>query len=115
MMWIDCDDLTTKLGTIGYLVETVDTNNGRTTFSLQERPLRTNQSREPRLTGWCGETNNRSRTARGAWRVTRVNGAGDRAQIVQVKGAELAAFLDRDGYPDLAPESARAAEKVVAS
>jgi hypothetical protein len=110
-MWIDIDnyDLHLEIGTIGYLVETLNTSSGRTTYALRERPLRTNQSHEPRLSGWCGETDNRSRYARGVWRVTKVNRAGDRASISRVTGADLARFLEEDGHPDLIPPSARAA------
>lgn len=98
--WIDVEFGTT-VGTIGYLVETLDTSSGRTSWSLRERPLRTNQSLEPRLTGWCGETDNRSRHAHGVWRVTRINRTGERGQIVQLTGAALAAHLEADGYPEL--------------
>jgi hypothetical protein len=98
-MWIDCEE---KHGTLGYLVETLNTNTGRTTFSLYERPCRTNQSLEPRLWGWCGETDNRSRYARGVVRVVKRNRLGDRARVAQVTGVELAAFLESEGYPDLA-------------
>ena len=89
------------VGAVGYLVETLNTSTAPTSFSLRERPLRTNVSREPRLNGWCGETDNKSRYARGCWRVTRFNAAGDRAQIVQFQGDDLAAFLAEDGYPEL--------------
>lgn len=98
--WIDIsDNETTAIGTIGYLVGT--TSAGRETFSLRERPLRTNQSNEPRLYGWCGETNNKSRAAYGVWKIVRVNKAGDRAQIVMLHAAELTAWLEADGHPGL--------------
>lgn len=98
--WIDID-YTQGVSTIGYLVETLNTSTGRTSWSLRERPLRTNQSLEPRLFGWCGETDNRSRTACGVWTVVQVNKAGERARITQLKGEALADFLEKDGYPDL--------------
>lgn len=104
--WIDSDATT---GTTGYLVETINNNaRGAQSFSIRERPLRTNQSNEPRLSGWCGETNNLSRFARGVWKVVRTNKDGTRAQIVRVEGADLAAFLEADGYPELIPETAAA-------
>lgn len=105
--WIDCED-----GSIthGYLVETV--HNGRTSWSIRERPLRTNQSNEARLTGWCGETDNKSRFARGVVRVISRNAGGDRARIAPVTGAELAAWLERDGHPELNPFDAPAAVSV---
>lgn len=99
--WIDFENYSMSVGDSGYLVERVA--NGRTTFALHERPLRTNQSLQPRIDGWCGETDNVSRFARGAWRVVRMNKAGDRAQIVRLEGADLAEFLERDGYPELIP------------
>lgn len=109
--WIDCEEYSTKIGTTGYLVETFNTSNGRTSFSLHERPLRTNQSHKPRLRGWCGETNNRSQYARGVWRVSRMNATGTRAQIVPLSDSELAAFLEGDGYPELIPQVANEAAK----
>lgn len=104
-VWIDFDQYeyeskdAGQIGWVGYLVETDSA--GRTSYSLRERPLRTNQSQEPRLYGWCGETNNKSRCALGAWRVVCLNKDSDRAQIVNVEGKDLAAFLESDGYPDL--------------
>lgn len=103
--WIDMDlGQDFAVGATGYLVST-DNSNTRSwdRLSLRERPLRTNRSGEPRLRGWCGEDNNVSRTAHGAWKVVRFNAAGDRAQILELKGAELAAFLELDGYPELIP------------
>jgi len=90
--WIDIynDVSTSKIGDVGYLVETLNTSNGVRLFSIRDRPLRTNQSREPRLYDWCGETDNKSRYARGAWKIVRLNRACDRAQIVRLEGEELA-------------------------
>jgi hypothetical protein len=99
--WIDFENYSMGVGDSGYLVSR--TKNGRASFALHERPLRTNQSNQPTLDGWCGETDNVSRFARGAWRVARMNKAGDRAQIVRLEGADLAEFLERDGYPELIP------------
>ncbi len=101
--WIDCDFLDLNVHELGYLVETLNTSTGRTSWSLRDRPLRTNQTNEPRLAGWCGETDNRSRYACGVVRVVRTNRALDRVQIAQVTGPELAAFLEEDGHPELAP------------
>ena len=106
-MWIDCDvydfNPTATIGTHGYLVRTLNTSNGVESHSLRERPLRTNQSHEPRLTGWCGETDNRSRYAVGVWKIVQVNKARDRVRIVRLHGADLACFLADDGHPDLMP------------
>jgi hypothetical protein len=101
--WIDCE-YGTEIGTIGYLVETTNTNTGRTTWSLRERPLRTNQSNEPRLTGWCGETDNRTRFAHGVVKVVALNAPGDRAKFIRLRGVDLAVFLADNGHPGLMPE-----------
>ena len=106
--WIDCG-FDTQIGAVGYLVETLNTSNGRTTFSLWERPLRTNVSHEPRLSGWCGETNNRSRYAKGVAKVAKLNARGDRAMVSPLTGADLAAFLAGDGHPELIPTELRKA------
>lgn len=80
--WADID-LSTELGVgdTAYLVEVFDTTRGTTKWSLRARPCRTNSSHEPRLHGWCGETNNRSVYARGVVRITAFNRDGDRARI----------------------------------
>lgn len=107
-MWIDSSahDMTT--GDVGYLVRTVDNNNrGSESYALRERPLRTNRSNEPRLEGWCGETDNRSRHAVGVWKVVQVNKAGDRARISRLVGEDLVVFLRGDGHPNLVPENLR--------
>jgi hypothetical protein len=104
MTWIDCGQ-DVAVGDAGYLAS-IDDSNRRSwdRLALYPTPLRTNRSNEERLTGWCGETDNVSKTAKGAWRVVRKNRSGDRAQIVQLKGADLCAFLASDGRPNLIPD-----------
>ena len=99
-MWLDCD---MRVGDVGFLVETLDTSSGVTTWSMRDVPPRTNHSCEPRLTGWCGETNNRSSYARGMARVVRIAYAygGRRAMVRRLSGAELAAALGQVGHPGL--------------
>lgn len=101
-MWIDvnyyCDECS-RPGDVGFLVEAFAS--GRTTYYMSVEPLRTNRSHEPRLHGWCGETSNVSRTARGVWRVTKTNAAETRILISQVTGTALATFLNEVGYPEL--------------
>lgn len=106
--WIDVGygDAKRAVGDIGYLVETCNSNTGREYLALRERPLRTNRSGVPHLRGWCGETDNQSRTAKGVAKIVRVNKAQDRAQIVAVTGDDLVAFLEADGYPELIPSEA---------
>lgn len=100
--WVDFD-LSSDLGVgdIAYLAEVVDTTRGTTSWHLSKRPLRTNMSREPKLRGWCGETNNRSLNAHGVVRVSAISRAGDRARISSVSTADTAAFLEACGHPDL--------------
>jgi hypothetical protein len=99
-MWIDADHYDTHPGDVRFLVEVFNTSTGGTRWSLQDRPLRTNRSLQPRLTGWCGETNNRSRTAHGLVRVVRVT-PNDRALVTRLRGAALDAALEEVGYPGL--------------
>jgi hypothetical protein len=82
-VWIDGD---IKIGTIGYLVETVAA--GETSWSLHERPVK----------GW-----------RGVGKVVRRNKTRDRAQVLQLHGDERDAFLRDDGHPELVPARGLAA------
>lgn len=103
MQWIDGETL--SVGTIGFLVEITQNNyGGATRYGLYDRPCHTNQSHEPRLTGWCGETNNVSRTAQGLARVVRAANNG-RVAIVPVTGQEGSDWLANvAGYPELIPD-----------
>lgn len=47
---------------------------GKTEWLLQADPPLTNSSREPKVAGWCGTTNNVSITAHGWHRVVKVIG-----------------------------------------
>ena len=101
-MWIDSDDV--SVGDTRFLVETLDTSTGGISHSLRDSPLRTNQSHQPRLVGWCGETDNRSRTARGMVRVTKVVRPNDgfaRACVRKLAKSELKDALAHAGYPEL--------------
>jgi hypothetical protein len=99
--WVDNPDFD-KIGTVRYLVA-VDRAGQSTRWQLRERPARTNRSAEPRLFGWCGETDNRSVYAHGCVVVVGTNQARDRARIKSLDGEELRAFLEGDGYPELEP------------
>jgi hypothetical protein len=103
--WVDCDTYEHSDGQVYYLVEVLNTMDGYTRWRLSDRPCRTNQSREPRLHGWCGETNNRSVYARGLVRVTAIASDGDRCRIARLTDREQAAFLGAAGYPELSPIS----------
>lgn len=99
--WIGAEYVT--VGEIGFLVRRVGENLQQAdSYMLQDSPAMTNISREPRLVGWCGETNNVSIYAEGLARVVRVT-ANKRALIVAVPPAEVAAALDQLGWPELNP------------
>lgn len=101
-MWIDNNNYGNfYVGSIGFLVRSLHTNNGMETCRLNARPLRTNISGEARLSGWCGETNNISRYAEGVWKITRQNKSGTRLLISKVTGKDLEKFLEEEGYSGL--------------
>jgi hypothetical protein len=95
-----CDALHHE-GSIGYLVGAVC--EGEERFVLLANPPRTNISREPRLNGWLGETNDRSRTAYGLRKVVAVDEKRERVRLGAVTVDELRAFLE----PELIPAGAR--------
>ena len=76
-VWIDSD---VKVGTIGYLVETVV--EGRRSWSLSDRPVK----------GW-----------RGVGKAMRRHKTRNRVQILQLHGDMRDQFLRDDGHPELAP------------
>lgn len=100
MMWLGPDD-TFRLGQVGFLVETIDVMRGTARHELRSLPAHTNQSHEPRLTGWCGTYNDVATYGRGMARVARLAGNG-RALVEVLTGNELRAALERLGYPELA-------------
>lgn len=102
--WISlysCDALHRE-GSIGYLVGASE-GGAEEHFVLLVNPPRTNMSREPRLRGWLGETNNRSRTAYGLRKVTKFDPARNRFKLARVTAEEERAFLERDGWAELIP------------
>jgi hypothetical protein len=112
LIWIDgtsdfggYGETLNRVGDIGYLTEVTSYRNGCvTTHRMSDTPCHTNMSREPRLHGWCGETDNVSRSASGVWEVVRVAKNG-RVQIREVTDADrIRAYLDETGYPQLADE-----------
>jgi hypothetical protein len=99
-MWIDSDTYGMQVGQVGFLVKTERHERGMPTRRhLQSRPAHTNMSNEPRLTGWCGTTNNVATFAEGLARVVRIAQNG-RALVERVKPTR--AVLKSLGYPDLA-------------
>ncbi len=69
-------------------------------YQLRDTPAYTNQSREPRLDGWCGSWNNTSTSGMGIVEKVARNG---RALVRLLDGPELLAALEELGYPELAP------------
>lgn len=97
-IWIDADFAT--VGDVGFL-GMYDPLVGKKYYVLSDTPFYTNLSREPKLTGWCGSTNNVSLTARGVWRVARATKNG-RAQIVRLTEKETREWLEEAGWESLA-------------
>jgi hypothetical protein len=98
--WIDCNE--SRVGDVGWLIQSVDQNRGgASSWYLSDTPGRTNRSRQPRVFGWLGETNNVSSYARGIARAIKVNKAGDRLLVEILDGAEQGAELEAMGYPEL--------------
>jgi len=87
---------------VGFLVEITDNNLGSNRYEVWSAPAHTNMSREPLLYGWCGSWNNRATEACGMVRVIREAKNG-RLLVQELEGADLAAELEKAGYPDLAP------------
>jgi len=100
-MWIDTCE-TPKVGSLHFLVEVSHSLNGWERFDLRDRPAHTNQSCQPRLSGWCGSWNDTSTFGRGIAKMTRIARNG-RVCICNVDpaSAEGKAFLEEMGYPDL--------------
>lgn len=94
-------DVETSLGEAGFLVE-VCPQGKASRWLLRTRPQVTNDSQEPRLVGWCGETDNVSRFARGLARATVFTPNG-RARIYPVVGEDCKTALELLAYPELLP------------
>ena len=101
-MWIGPDE-NLRVGDKGFLVEHSNPFQGWERHELRDTPAHTNQSRKPRLNGWCGSWNNTNTYGRGVWRVIRVAKNG-RCLIQELGGDERQAVLDELGYPDLTDE-----------
>ena len=83
-------------------VSEVVTERGECEIHLTEAPRRTNRSREPRLRGWCGSTNNRAVTALGVGKVTRVRGTVLRVEVLAAGSDEENDALGALGWSALA-------------
>lgn len=98
--WIGPDD-TLTVGDIGFLIEHYNESSGGSRFELRDTPPYTNQSHQPRLSGWCGTWNNVGTHGHGLARVERLARNG-RALVRPLDGDELTAALEELGYPELA-------------
>lgn len=103
-MWIDSPDEAYAPGSVGFLVSR--TTNGVERYELRDRPACENISLQPRLTGWCGETNNCSITAHGMVCVQRIVRNG-RMLVASLAGVDLETALEELGYPELMPDYER--------
>lgn len=99
-LWIG-PDAALAAGDAGFLIERSNAAQGWRRYSLESLPAHTNQSRRPRLYGWCGTTDDVSVQAQGMAQVVRVAGNG-RALVEPLAGADLRAALEKLGYPELA-------------
>ena len=98
LKWIDCDDL--AVDQKGFLV-CIEPFQAAERYELRDRPPLTNQSREPRVVGWCGTGNAGAVYACGLWEVVKLARNG-RAKICQlVERQEIAAALEELGFPEL--------------
>ena len=98
--WIDVSSVS-RLGEVGafyFIVRTVLA--GRERLVVRDTPAFTNRSLEPKLHGWCGETNNMATFAEGVVRVTQVAAGGERVRVRRLRGADEAAALRAMGYGD---------------
>lgn len=98
-IWIGPDDRL-EVGQIGFLIERSNTLQGWRRHSLQTLPAHTNQSRQPRLVGWCGTTNDVAVHAHGLAQVVRLAENG-RALVQLLADDELRPALEALGYPEL--------------
>lgn len=99
-LWIGPDD-SLAVGDSGFLIERHHTLKGWRRYSLDPLPAHTNQSRQPRLYGWCGTTDDVAVHAHGMARVVRIAPNG-RALLKALDADELAAALQAAGFPELA-------------
>jgi hypothetical protein len=101
VIWIDeFSSYSSATGDIGFLIRTSDENHGNACrYRLSDHPAHTNQSREPKLNGWCGTTNNVSTTACGLARVSRIAKNGRVCLVDVTEPEKVTAALEELGYP----------------
>jgi hypothetical protein len=99
--WIGQPGEEYTVGQVGFLIRNYHVTKGWERVYLTGYPAHTNASCEPRLSGWCGTTNDVSYTAMGLARVEHVAQNG-RARIRLLTGDELSHTLMTLGFPHLA-------------
>lgn len=100
--WIGPDDRLAA-DMVGFLWCKSNAIQGWDRVTLEDRPPYTNQSHQPRLSGWCGTYNDIATYAQGVWKVVRMARNG-RAFIRSLSGTELRDALEELGYPELIPD-----------
>lgn len=98
-LWIGPDE-TLRVGDVGFMVRHANAMKGWVRIEIRDTPAHTNQSHQPRLSGWCGTTNDVATYADGMARVERVAKNG-RALVRRLESDDLAAALEELGYPEL--------------
>lgn len=98
-LWINGDDYHMVEGNIGFLVFVVP-QTGEDHYVLREHPALANQSREPRLTGWLGTTDNVARYGQGLARITEIS-LGGRFRVERLNAEDTDAALKELGHPEL--------------
>ena len=98
--WIDADEQMIA-GQIGFLVETEHNLEGWNRKYLWSEPACGNMDHSPKLSGWCGTTDDVAIYARGMAKVIKLTNNG-RAYVQTLSGPELTAALAKCGYPELA-------------
>ena len=101
-MWIDLDSEVAE-GDVGFLVR-FEAERGGSRVCVRANPARTNQSRVPRVYGWCGTTDGLALHADGVVRVGKRHPYGDRLDVTPLRGADAVAALESLGWPELADQ-----------
>lgn len=95
-------DRTPQVGSTGFLVlySRPPGLSGFTAYELHDQPARTNGTRRPMLSGWCGTWNDLATTAKGVHRIVKVTGSRAPWTVTteQLQGDELAAWLASNGF-----------------
>ena len=96
------DEQLPQVGYIGFLVRISNQIKGWERHELRDTPAYTNESRQPKLNGWCGSWNDTSTHGCGLAKVVRVAKNGRvLVQEVDKDSDEGQATLEELGYPGL--------------